>query len=146
MRNFNRYLAVGLIALFAGLVAACDAIVVSIYVEDFIHAWVIGATIIVLFLLVVSGVFVLSTTTGTIRGDSARAFMSLAIVGCLTPVVMVILKLLDSGDSPQQDQLDAGFNLVIIGSLIVGGIVAGIGYAGYQSLRNENQTGISPTP
>ena len=138
MQNFNRHLVVGLIALFAGLVAACDAMVVSIYVEDFIHAWIIGATIIILFLLVVSGVIVFSTTTGTIKGDSARAFMGLAIVGCLTPVVMVILKLLDSGDSPQQDQLDAGFNLVIIGSLIVGGIVAGIGYFGYKSLRNEN--------
>ena len=138
MQVFTRYLAVSLIALFAGLVATCDVFVVSLFYEEATDNWVFWGITGVLFVLVVSGIVVFSTTTGTTRGDCANAFIALAVVGCLTPVVTVILKLLDSGNSPQQGQVDAGFTFVIIASLIIGGIVAGIGYAGYRSLQNRN--------
>ena len=141
MQVFIRYLAVSLIALFAGLVATCDALVVALFYEEATYdnnGFVVGGAFVILFVLVVTGIVVFSTTTGTTRGDSARAFMGLAIIGCLTPVVMVALKLLDPGNSPQQSQVDAGHSLTILSSLIIGGVVAGIGFLGFRLLRKDD--------
>ena len=135
MKAYPRYAAVSLIALFAGLVATCDALVATLFIDDTADGWVFFGIIGGLFVLVVGGLSALSATPGTTRGDSRRAFAGLAVVGCLTPALMVVLMLFDPGDSPQQGQVDAGFSLAILSSLIVGGIVAGIGLLGFRLLR-----------
>ena len=139
MQTAIRYTTVSLIVVFAGLVATCDVLVVGLNYEEAtfrINDYVFGGAIIIFFALVVAGIMKLSMTTGTTRGDCARAFVGLIVVGCLTPVLMVVLKLIDPGDGPQQDQVDAFFVLIIWS---IGGIVAGGGLLGYRLCSRPNR-------
>ena len=134
MKNVVRYTAVSAIAVFAGLVASCDAAMVGGFFEDSIqnlNEFVAVVIFLSPFVITVASIIKFSTTTGTIRGDCERAFVGVFVVGCLTPVVVLPTIHFDqSGFLQKPDSIYI--------SLAIGGVIALIGLIGWSLLRRDD--------
>ena len=132
LNTLLRYLVVVLVAIPVSFIATCDLYVFALPLDN--DEW-LAVPLGVLFLLFIVGVTAWATRTGTLREDAARAFKALMVVGLLTPVPILILRIVFSGPV-KIDAVDDGWlwGYVVV-ALIVGVIAAGIGYAGYRSLH-----------
>lgn len=142
MKSTYNHTSVVAIAVIAGLIATCDAIVVGIDHEETlmnINGFLTAVMFLLPLVVVTGSIIKFSNATGTVRGDTARAFLGLTVVGLLTPAIMVTLKLIDPGNSPQQAQSDVFYSVAIWSSLVIGGVIVLTGLIGWLILRRGIQ-------
>lgn len=130
-----------IIAVFAGLVVSCDVGIVGGFYEDSIKDLNEFIAIVMFtspFIITVASIIKFSIATGTTRGDIARAFVGLIVVGCLTPAIMIALWYLDPGGGKQYGHTNQYLALAVQVGLVIGGILVLAGLIGWGLLRERN--------
>ena len=144
MNTTIRNTVVIIIAVFAGLVVSCDVGIVGGFYEDSttdLNEFIAIVMFTSPFVITVASIIKLSIATGTTRGDIARAFVGLIVVGCLTPAIMIALWYLDPGGGKQYGHTDQYLALAVQVGLVIGGMLVLTGLTGWGLLRLREDNG-----
>ena len=139
METTWRYSTVVLIAFLTSCLATCDAVTATIPFHNDSGSWVPWA---LLFMILLTGIAIWSVLAATERLAVARAFLAFGVTGALTPFLFLpqlILQLAESGRDQLGDSLARTYLIV---SMIIGALVAAIGFAMYLSLKSEPDSRI----